>query len=210
MCVRERKCFSSMAPLLLSLAFACPERGTAQQRGEPQRVAAPVSRSDRPESYGETRKIKVYKLANADANEIARVISIVMGPAEGGGRVRSGRGGMDMAAGPRVVATGEHEITVAGTDEQLAAVEQLLKQLDQPPAPPPRPAYFTLKYALPTHSQLTRLLESAVSGEASIGFDPASRTILVRGTEADRLLDDEFLLTGAPAGARVGVGLVAW
>ncbi|HUW81671.1 MAG TPA: secretin N-terminal domain-containing protein [Phycisphaerae bacterium] len=172
--------------MLLSLAIACPERGTAQQPGKPARVAgAPISLSAKTGPHGETRSIRVYKLANADANAIARVISVVVGPAGGGRAMASGRGGMDMAPGPTVVATAEHELTVAGTDEQLAVVEELLKQLDQPPAAPPRPAYFTLKYALPARSELTHLLQSAVSKETAIAFDPASRTILVRGSDAD-------------------------
>jgi hypothetical protein len=73
---------------------------------------------------------------------------------------------------------------VAGTDEQLAAVEELLKQLDQPPAPPPRLTPITLKHRSLGDPEKA-LLRAALPEGTGIAVDSPTRTILVRGSDAD-------------------------
>jgi len=166
MCARSEKRFGWIAVLLL-LVIVCAEQGAAQSPSKTGRASgASISPSAETEARSEARKVHVYKLSHADASAVAHVISAVMAP------------------GPRVAPTGEHELIVAGTDEQFVALEEVLKQLDQPPAARSRLTRITLKHRNLGDPEKA-LLRAALPEGTRIAVDSPTRTILVRGSDAD-------------------------
>jgi hypothetical protein len=85
---------------------------------------------------------------------------------------------------PTLIGSSKDELTLVGTEKQFAAVEAVLRQLDQPPAGPSRPTYIALAHRS-IDQGLRRLLASVVSDKTTIAVDNPTRTILIRGSDAD-------------------------
>jgi len=155
MYARKLKNFS-LTVMLFSLSFAC----TAQVVAEP----PPVKPGDA--DSGQKQHIRVYKISYGNSTVITRVIQQVVEPPFESMHVSG------------------DELTLVGTDEQFAAVEAVLSQLDQPPAGPSRPTYIVLAHRS-IDQGLRRLFASVVSAKTTIAVDSPTRTILVRGSDAD-------------------------
>ena len=155
MYARKLKNFS-LTLMLSSLLLVC----AAQAEAEP----PPATSGDA--DLAQQQYIRIYKISYADPKVVLNAINELVRPA------------------PTFVDRSQDGLTLAGTDEQFAAVEAVLSQLDQPPAELSRPTYITLAHRS-IDQGLRRLLDSVVSDKSTIAVDSPTRTILVRGSDAD-------------------------